>query len=102
MPDLVPLALCHLAELQETPNRLAEAILAQAKAELGGAPLLEGELTPLYSVPGWYAYRADDRVHGDGGALEQTVLFMRSDLVERTFGCLPEGRCWAPRIIQES
>ena len=92
----------QLARTPFSPTGYARSLVERAGHELTECPLEEGEMLPLSSLPGWYAYRATDRVFGDGGAVNRQILLIRSDLVQRWLGYLPDRRGPAPRAITES
>ena len=92
----------QLAHSPFSPTEYARFLMGRAGPELAESLLEEGEILPLSSLPGWFAYRATDRVFGDGGAVNRQILLIRSDLVQRWLGYLPDRRGLAPRAITES
>lgn len=75
-----------------TPTEQGRSLLAAARDELLAARLLEREIQPLSSVPGWWAYRAPDQEFGGGAAVNRRLVLMRADAVEKWLGFLPPSR----------
>lgn len=87
------------ARLMELCPDEVRAIGAAAQAALAAdasarGELREREIRPLAALPGWYAYRPPDTV-GKGFKIED-ILVMRSDLVERHLGYLPDAPAMLP------
>lgn len=90
---------CTSETIEPTPTEYGRSVARLAFAELAELPPLEErEIVPLARVPGWYAYRGPDRDHG--GAVEEIVLFMKANVVERLIGRLPESREHLPVALE--